>query len=213
MKTLTPAERACRAAGIGITLPAPAKEALPSQANVRQTHEAAPPQPRPAGKLAATHAMRRRAIAAQPPELAPTPPQPAAEARKLTGASYEHFTRVRGLLQARYPQIFSWGRPLAMGIDQKLREAFTEEELPTADLKVFLRIWVAPESLPHRPGARGPPGQSRRLGRWPRLRPYRAGGAVRNIAPGPPRNKWLRSLMSAFAAALHLKLLYSSLQN
>ena len=46
------------------------------------------------------------------------------------------------MLQARYPQIFSWGRPLAIGIDQKLREAFTEEELPTADLKVFLRTWV-----------------------------------------------------------------------
>ena len=84
----------------------------------------------------------RRAIAAQPPELAPPPPKPAAGPRKLTGPSYERFIRVRGLLQARYPQIFSWGRPLAIGIDQKLREAFTEEELPTADLKVFLRTWV-----------------------------------------------------------------------
>ena len=80
----------------------------------------------------------RRAIAAQSPELPPPAPEP----RKLTGPSYERFIRVRGLLQARYPQIFSWGRPLAIGIDQKLREAFSEEELPTADLKVFLRTWV-----------------------------------------------------------------------
>jgi len=80
----------------------------------------------------------RRAIAAQPPGSAP-PPEPAARPRKLTGPSYERFIRVRGLLQARYPQIFSWGRPLAIGIDQKLREAFTEEELPTTDLRVFLR--------------------------------------------------------------------------
>jgi len=116
MKTLTPAERARRAAVLA-TLPAP-----PPQAN-GQAYQPAPPPPRPAGKLAATPAMRR-AIAAQPPELAP-PPKPAAEPRKLTGVSYERFIRVRGLLQARYPQIFSWGRPLAIGIDQKLREAFT----------------------------------------------------------------------------------------
>ena len=138
MKTLTPTERARRAAVLGITLPAPATQVPPPQANVGQAHKADPPQPRPAGKLAATPAMRR-AIAPGPPELAPPPPKPAAEPRKLTGPSYERFIRVRGVLQARYPQIFSWGRPLAIGIDQKLREAFTEEELPTADLKVFLR--------------------------------------------------------------------------
>jgi len=119
MKTLTPAERARRAAALGITLPASASRgATTSQCR-----------PGPGG----------RAIAAQPVEPAPPPPKPAAGPRKLTGASYERFTRVRGLLQARYPQIFSWGRPLAIGIDQKLREAFTEEELPTSDLKVFLR--------------------------------------------------------------------------
>ncbi|HEY5930619.1 MAG TPA: ProQ/FINO family protein [Burkholderiales bacterium] len=122
MKTLTPAERARRAAALGITLPASASRgATTSQCR-----------PGPGG----------RAIAAQPVEPAPPPPKPAAGPRKLTGASYERFTRVRGLLQARYPQIFSWGRPLAIGIDLKLREAFTEEELPTADLKVFLRTWV-----------------------------------------------------------------------
>ena len=141
MKTLTPAERARRAAVLGITLPTPATEAVPPQANDGRAQEAAPPQSRPVGKLTATQAMRR-AIAVQPPEPAPPPPQPAAEPRKLSGPSYERFIRVRGVLQARYPQIFSWGRPLAIGIDQKLREAFTEEELPTADLKVFLRVWV-----------------------------------------------------------------------
>jgi sRNA-binding protein len=46
------------------------------------------------------------------------------------------------MMQERYPQIFSWGRPLAIGIDKALREAFSEEELPTADLGVFLRVWV-----------------------------------------------------------------------
>ena len=151
MKTLTPAEYASRASVLGITLPTLVTEALPPQPNVGQADEADPPQPRPAGKLAATPAMRR-AIAAQPPELAPPPPKPAAEPRKLTGPSYERFTRVRGLLQARYPQIFSWGRPLAIGIDQKLHEAFTEEELPTADLKVFLRTWCTgrPTATPWR---------------------------------------------------------------
>jgi hypothetical protein len=74
-----------------------------------------------------------------PTDRAPLSPEPAAGPRKLTGPNYERFIRVRGLLQARYPQIFSWGRPLAIGIDQKLREAFTEEELPTTDLRVFLR--------------------------------------------------------------------------
>ena len=133
MKTLTPAERARHAAVLGITLPA-----LPPQANVGQAHEADPPSPRPAAKLAATPAM----IAAHSSEPAPPLPKPAAGPRKLTGPSYERFIRVRGLLQARYPQIFSWGRPLAIGIDLKLREAFTEEELPTTDLKVFLRTWV-----------------------------------------------------------------------
>jgi hypothetical protein len=67
----------------------------------------------------------RRAIATQSPELPPPAPKPTPEPRKLTGPSYERFIRVRGLLQARYPQIFSWGRPLAIGVDQKLREAFT----------------------------------------------------------------------------------------
>jgi hypothetical protein len=135
--TMTPTEGARRAAGLGITRP----KAPSPQANVGQAQEAAPPQPRPTGKLVATPAMRR-AIAAQQPEPAPPPLKPAAGARKLTGPSYERFTRTRGVLQARYPRIFSWGRPLAIGIDQKLREAFTEEELPTADLKVFLRTWV-----------------------------------------------------------------------
>ena len=99
MKTLTPAERARRAAVLGITLPAPATEALPPQANVGQVQEADPPQPHAAGKLAATAAMRR-AIATQPPEPAPPPPKPAAGPRKLTGPSYERFIRVRGVLQA-----------------------------------------------------------------------------------------------------------------
>ena len=44
MKTLTPTEPAHRAAVLGITLPAPPPP--PQQANVRQAHEAAPPQPR-----------------------------------------------------------------------------------------------------------------------------------------------------------------------
>jgi sRNA-binding protein len=103
----------------------------------------------------------QRAIASRPPPVSAPPPPPSPEptspapastvtaepARKrrrhlITPAEYAVFRQVRGLLQARYPQIFSWGRPLAIGIDQRLREAFTEEELPTADLKVFLRIWV-----------------------------------------------------------------------
>ena len=66
----------------------------------------------------------------------------AAKAGRRAAQADRACTRARGVLQARYPQIFSWGRPLAIGIDQKLRGAFTEEELPTADLKVFLRTWV-----------------------------------------------------------------------
>ena len=114
----------------------------------------------------------QRAIAAQPSEPAPPLPKPAAGPRKLTGPSYERFIRVRALLQARYPQIFSWARPLAIGIDQRLREAFTEEELPTADLKRVFADLGAPEGLSRRPGARRSPGQSRRVGCRPRLRRY-----------------------------------------
>ena len=140
MKTLTPAERARPAAVLGITLPA---SAAPAPSGAAKPGTAA----RSAGKLAATPAMQR-AIAAGAPELAPPPlpaeasePPAAAEpARKrrrylITPADYAVFRRVRALLQARYPQIFSWARPLAIGIDQKLREALT-------DLSVFLKIWV-----------------------------------------------------------------------
>ena len=166
MKTLTPAERARRGAVLGITLPVPATDLPPPQAN-GPARKVAPPQPRPAVKLTATPAMQR-AIAARPTPVPapppapmptslappPAPPEPpaiadaaAVPARKrrrylITPADYTVFRRVRALLQARYPQIFSWARPLAIGIDKPLREAFTEEELPTADLSVFLKIWV-----------------------------------------------------------------------
>ena len=163
MKTLTPAERARRAAVLGVTVPAPAAVAPANGA----AKPGLSPQPRPAGKLSATPAMQRAIGATPPPVSPPSPPSPpltllapppspaeaseppaAAEpARKrrrylITPADYAVFRRVRALLQVRYPQIFSWARPLAIGIDQRLREALTEEELPTADLSVFLKIWV-----------------------------------------------------------------------
>ena len=164
METLTSAERARRAAVLGVTVPAPAA--------VAPANGAANPglslQPRPAGKLAATPAMQRAIGATPPPVSPPSPPSPpltllapppappeppaiadaaAVPARKrrrylITPADYAVFRRVRALLQVRYPQIFSWARPLAIGIDQRLRETFTEDELPTADLSVFLKIWV-----------------------------------------------------------------------
>jgi len=155
MKTLTAAERARRAAVLGITLPVPAA-AAPANGEAKPGPS---PQPRPAVKLTATPAMQRAVAvrpipAPHPPPPPPAPPEPppvadaaAVPARKrrrylITPAEYAVFRQVRAQMQARYPQIFSWGRPLAVGIDQKLREAFTEEELPTTDLKVFLRTWV-----------------------------------------------------------------------
>jgi hypothetical protein len=140
MKTLTFAERARRAAALGITLPVPT---------------AAPPahKPLPVEKLAAAPVLRlapsTRSIASirdvapvpSPPSPAPEPPPEAAKPSAPTEA-WQRFRRTQKLLAARYPKIFSWGRPLAIGIDLKLREAFTEEELPTADLKAFLRVWV-----------------------------------------------------------------------
>ena len=91
-----------------------------------------------------------------PTDRAPLSPEPAAGPRKLTGPNYERFIRVRGLLQARYPQIFSWGRPWrsASEIARSLHRGGAADHrfkgIP-ADLG-------APEGLPRRPRARRSPG-------------------------------------------------------
>jgi sRNA-binding protein len=67
---------------------------------------------------------------AAPPE--PKPPKP----------YVERYKRARVLLVTRYPAIFSAARPLAIGIHERLREAFPEEELSSEDLRAFLQVWV-----------------------------------------------------------------------
>jgi hypothetical protein len=124
--TLTPAERARRLAALGITPPSP------------QTKPAAPPRGsshRPVVRPSGTLTLRKP----EPPPPAPAAPPPADAERE---ARYQRFKTVKNLLESRWPLIFSWGRPLAVGIDKSLRAAFSEVELPTPELKLFLKLWV-----------------------------------------------------------------------
>ena len=73
----------------------------------------------------------------------PTSKTKAAAAAK--DAAYQRAKLVKKLLSARYPLIFGWGRPLAIGIDQQLRAVLSEAELSTEDMKLFFKFWV------HRP--------------------------------------------------------------
>ena len=103
----------------------------------------------PVGELAATPAVCA-AIPARPspvlePPAANTEPQRGhrrSRRQPVNPADYDRYARVRNLLAGRYRSIFAAARPLAIGIDKPLREAFTEEELSTDDLRVFLRVWV-----------------------------------------------------------------------
>jgi hypothetical protein len=110
----------------------------------------------PVGELAAKPAVCAAIPARPSPVQDPPPPvlePPAANTEPQRGtrrlrrqpvnpADYERYAPVRNLIAGRYRSIFAAARPLAIGIDKPLREAFTEEELPTDDLKVFLRVWV-----------------------------------------------------------------------
>lgn len=126
-RQLTDAERARRAAALGLSTPPVA---------------APPPAPK---RLAATPAMYKRivtdfaSIRRKPAE--PVAPPPAAEPSKKE-QRLAAFKQTRDLLQARYPLIFSWARPLAIGTREQLRAAVSEDDLSTQALNNFLRIWT-----------------------------------------------------------------------
>lgn len=84
------------------------------------------------GKLVASPAMRQ--VAAADAE----PPAPVSAKAKWHGT----YKRVRDMLAARYPLIFSYARPLKVGIHRDLRAAIPEDELSTTDLRHFLYKWV-----------------------------------------------------------------------
>ena len=111
------------------------------------SHKADPGSPRSAGKLTAISTMRAALSTRPTPVPAPSPPlpEPSAKPEQATRsikAKHERYRRAHDLLVERYPAIFAAARPLAIGVDKQLRDAFSEEELPTADLKAFLRTWV-----------------------------------------------------------------------
>jgi ProQ/FINO family len=144
MKDLTPAERARRAAVLGVVLPAPAESATPRRSEGHRSDKADPGSPRSASKLTATSTMRAALLARTTPVPAPSPP-PAKQAEQATRsipAKHARYRRAHDLLVERYPAIFAAARPLAIGVDKQLREAFSEEELSTANLRAFLRTWV-----------------------------------------------------------------------
>jgi len=55
---------------------------------------------------------------------------------------HQRYRRAHDLLVERYPAIFAAARSLAIGVDKQLRDAFSEAELSTANLRAFLRTWV-----------------------------------------------------------------------
>lgn len=149
MKILTPAERARRAAVLGIILPGPpAPDAAPLSA----------PTPRPsgrvrapiAGKLTAPAALRTRLklpVAEPLPQPEPKPPAPAAAPPPVDRPSWRdrkrgRYKQARRLLASRWPAIFSAARPLAIGIDKRVRAILSEDEISTADLRMFFSIWT-----------------------------------------------------------------------
>lgn len=75
------------------------------------------------------------------PMAAPAPAAPAGptkrERRRLA------LRRTRKLLEERYPFVFSWARPLAVGMFEQIRGAIDEAELSKAELHNFLRWWIA----------------------------------------------------------------------
>lgn len=124
---LTPAERARRAAALGITMPPP-RAATPANGHKP------PPEKRPILTLKKPVMLKAPAVDPPPAEKAPTKAERQA-------AVFERFKATQRLVSARYPMIFSWGRPLAVGIRERLREAFTEDELGDGDLRAFLKWW------------------------------------------------------------------------
>jgi sRNA-binding protein len=93
----------------------------------------------------------RAALSTRPtPAPVPSPPLPEPSAKREQAeqttrsikAKHQRYRRAHDLLVERYPAIFAAARPLAIGIDKQLRDAFSEEELSTANLKAFLRTWV-----------------------------------------------------------------------
>ena len=148
MRDLTPAERARRAAVLGIVLPGPPGADAPPPPPAPRVGTARPPI---AGKLTAAPALRTKLglpVAEPPPEPEPPAPSTAPPVDRPSGQDRkralhrERYKRAHRLLAARWPAIFSAARPLAIGIDKQVRAVVTEEELDTADLRTFFHRWT-----------------------------------------------------------------------
>ena len=132
MRSLTPAERARRAAVLGITLPDPPAPTSPPAPAPRPNGKARSPI---AGKLTASPALRAKlglTVAEPPPQSEPEPvasPAPSAappsagpsKRERKRALRREQYERARAPLMGHWPTIFTAARPLAIGIDKQVR--------------------------------------------------------------------------------------------
>jgi ProP effector len=84
-------------------------------------------------------AAKPRPVAAEQPAPKPQPPTPGSDEPRR--ARNERYKRTRDLLQRRWPEIFGWARPLAIGIHRDL-ERELDGEISRKDLDRFLCYWV-----------------------------------------------------------------------
>jgi hypothetical protein len=141
VKTPIPAERARRAAVLGIVLPGPPAPSAPPPSIPAPRSNSAVRAPI-AGKLTASPALRAKLgmpVAEPPPQPKPEPPAPPAASPP---SRQKRYRRAHRRLAARWPAIFSAARPLAIGIDKQVRAIIPDDEISTTDLRVFFSVWT-----------------------------------------------------------------------
>jgi ProQ/FINO family len=145
VRALTPAERARRAAVLGIVLPGPSAPPPPAPAPRPDGRVRAPI----AGKLTAPATLRAklglRVAEPPPPEPKPkpfAPPVGPSKQERKRALQRQRYLRAHRLLASRWPAVFTAARPLAIGIDKQVRAVLSEEELSAAELRTFFRIWI-----------------------------------------------------------------------
>src|SRR3954471_14040924 len=77
-------------------------------------------------------------VAKPPPQLEPEPSAPPA----APPSRQRRYRRTHRRLASRWPAIFTAARPLAVGIDKQVRAILSEDQISTADLRVFFSIWT-----------------------------------------------------------------------
>ena len=100
-------------------------------------------------KLTAPAAARARVAKLDEPWARPaaeqsrrvTRPDPEAARAAKKAAARERNNRVRGILEARYPRLFGFAQPLAVGIDKQITAALGDE-ITAKDLSGFLGYWT-----------------------------------------------------------------------